>query len=77
MCVSTSDLDPECTFSGVILQILGTAGILLFSLRSGIALSVPGGNVSSCCGLPDWNFVDLLQILLDFSYFLAGIIKSC
>lgn len=33
--------------------------------------------MSSSCGLPDWNFVDLLQVLVDLSYFLAGIINDC
>lgn len=32
--------------------------------------------MSSSCGPPDWNFGDLLQVLLDLCYFLAGIIKG-
>lgn len=66
-----------CAVSEVVLRLLGTAGIFLFSLCYGTALGVPEGNVRGSCGIPDWNFVDLLQVLLDLSYLLAGIIRGC
>lgn len=33
--------------------------------------------MSSSCGVPDWDFVDLLQVLPGLFYFAAGTVKGC